>query len=30
MIWPTRTQQIGLALVLAMLVLVALLRALSP
>jgi hypothetical protein len=29
MIWPTRTQQIGLALVLAMLVLVALLRALS-
>jgi hypothetical protein len=30
MIWPTRTQQIGLALVLAMLVLVALLRALMP
>jgi hypothetical protein len=30
MIWPTRTQQIGLALVLAMLVLVALLRALTP
>jgi hypothetical protein len=30
MIWPTRTQQIGLALVLAMLVLVALLRALAP
>ena len=29
MIWPTRTQQIGLALVLAMLVLVALLRALT-
>ena len=28
--WPTRTQQIGLALVLAMLVLVALLRALTP
>jgi hypothetical protein len=30
MIWPTRTQQIGLALVLAMLVLVALVRALTP
>ena len=30
MIWPTRTQQVGLALVLAMLVLVALLRALTP
>jgi hypothetical protein len=30
MIWPTRTQQIGLALVLAVLVLVALLRALAP
>ena len=30
MIWPTRTQQIGLALVLTMLVLVALLRALAP
>ena len=30
MIWPTRTQQIGLAVVLAMLVLVALLRALTP
>jgi hypothetical protein len=30
MIWPTRTQQIGLALVLAVLVLVALLRALTP
>ncbi len=30
MIGPTRTQQIGLALVLAMLVLVALLRALTP
>jgi len=30
MIWPTRTQQIGLAVVLAMLVLVALLRALAP
>jgi hypothetical protein len=30
MIRPTRTQQIGLALVLAMLVLVALLRALAP
>ena len=30
MIWRTRTQQIGLALVLAMLVLVALLRALTP
>ena len=30
MTWPTRTQQIGLALVLAMLVLVALLRALTP
>ena len=29
MIWPTRTQQIGLAVVLAMLVLVALLRALT-
>ena len=30
MIWPTRTQQFGLALVLAVLVLVALLRALTP
>jgi preprotein translocase subunit SecE len=30
MIWPTRTQQIGLALVLAVLVVVALLRALTP
>ena len=30
MIWPTRTQQIGLALVLAMLVLVAVVRALTP
>ena len=30
MTWPSRTQQIGLALVLAVLVLMALVRALTP